>query len=116
MADQPAEKLKLDDGTVSLYRNVKFMHGTQELGAGDHMIVQHVTGDEEDIVVIQEGGKAKVKRLVEHLEIQTSSPAVPATGTVGHSFADVDADTEKRLLAIYKMFPEQTPRREVQLL
>ena len=107
MADQPAETLKLVDGTVSLYRNVKFMHGAQELGAGDHMIVQHVTGSEEDVVVIREGRKPRVKRVVQHLEIQTSSPAVPATTTVSRSLADLDEDTEKRLLAIYKMFPSK---------
>jgi len=107
MADRPPEKLRLMDGTAWLYRNVKFVHGTQELGAGDHMIVEHVTGNEEDVVVIQESGKSKIKRLVKHLEIQTSSPAVSATSTVGHSLADVDADTERRLLAIYKKFPKR---------
>jgi hypothetical protein len=107
MTDQPPEKLSLLEGTVWLYRNVKFMHGTQEFGAGDHMIVEHVTGNEEDVVVIQEGGKAKVKRLVKHLEIQTSSLGVPATSTVSHSLADVDTDTERRLLGIYKRFPKQ---------
>ena len=107
MADQPPEKLRLMDGTVWLYRNVKFMHGTQELGAGDHMVVEHVTGNEEDVVVTQEGGKAKVKRLVKHLEIQASSPGVHAPSTVSHSLADVDVDTERRLLAIYKRFPKQ---------
>jgi hypothetical protein len=107
MTDQPPEKLRLLQGTAWLYRNVKFMHSTQELGAGDHMIVEHVSGNEEDVVVIQEGGKAKVKRVVKHLEIQPSSPAVPATSTVSHSLADVDADTERRLLAIYKRFPKQ---------
>jgi len=72
------------------------------------MIVEHVTGNEEDVVVIQEGRKTKVKRLVKHLEIQTSSPGMLATSTVSHSLADVvDADNERRMLAIYKRFPKQ---------
>ena len=86
------------------------MTGTQELRA-DHMIVeQHVTGNREDVVIIQESGRPKVKRLVQDLGIRTSSPAVPATSAVTNSFADLDADTEKRLLAIYRMFPAQAAR------
>ena len=105
MDDPLAEKLTLSDGTVSLYRDAKFMHGTEEMGAGDHMIVQYVTGNEEDVVIIREGEEFKIKRLVPQLEIRTSSPAMPVNSRGGYSLANVDADTEKRLLARYKMFP-----------
>ena len=61
MMDKPPEKLTLPDGTVSLYRDTKFMAGTQEVRSGDHMIVQHHTGNEEDVVVVKVDGKDRVK-------------------------------------------------------
>ena len=110
MSDQQAtEKLVLADGTVSLYRNVRAMIGAEEVTSVDRMIVDHITtGGEEDVVVIQESGKPRIKRVVQHLQIQTLSQAVPTTGGVAYSFADVDTDTEARLLAIYKMFPQES--------
>ena len=55
------------------------MHGTEEMGAGDHMIVQNLIGNEEDVVIIRKGEEFKIKRLEPQLETTTSSPAVPAT-------------------------------------
>lgn len=105
MADKPPEKLTLADGTVLLYRDTKFMVGTQEVGSGDHMIVQHHTGNEEDVVVVKIDGKDRVKRVVRQMQIQSpSSPALDSRVTFGSSLADLDEKTEKRLLAIYKMF------------
>lgn len=105
MADKPPEKLSLADGTVTLYRDTKFMVGAKEVGRGDHMIVQHHTGNEEDIVVVRIDGKDRVKRVVQQMQIQTpSSPALDSTVTFGSLLADLDTETEKRLLAIYKMF------------
>jgi hypothetical protein len=106
MADKPPEKLTLADGAVSLYRDTKFMAGIQEVGSGDHMIVQHHTGNEEDVVVVKIDGKDRVKRVVQQMQIQTpSSPALDSPVSFGNSLADLDAETEKRLLAIYEMFP-----------
>jgi hypothetical protein len=103
-----AEKITLPDGEASLYRSVKFMEGAKEVASGDHMIVQNKqTGHSDDVVILRDGGKPKVKRLVQHMVIQTSSPALPATTGFAHTFADVDAETEKRLLALYDMFPKQ---------
>lgn len=105
MANQPDETLKLADGTVSLYRKVKFMQGATEVAVADHMIVQHVTGNEDDVVVLTENGKPTVKRLVAQLEISVPPPAVGGSSSRGgFSFAPLPAEEEKRLLAIYKMF------------
>jgi hypothetical protein len=105
MADGLAENLTLADATVSLYRDIKFMNGTKEIGSGDRMVVQYLTANEEDVVIVHEGAEPQIKRLVPQVEITTSSLAVPATSRGGFSLAAVDAETEKRLLAIYKMFP-----------
>ena len=105
MSNQPDETLKLADGTVSLYRKVKFMQGATEVAVADHMIVQHVTGNEDDVVVLTENGNPTVKRLVPQLEISVPPPAVGGSSSRGgFSFAALPADEEKRLLAIYKMF------------
>ena len=105
MTDELAEKLTLADATVSLYRDIKFMNGTKEIGGGDRMVVRYLTANEEDVVIVHEGAEPQIKRLVPQVEITTSSLTVPATSRGGFSLAAVDAETEKRLLAIYKMFP-----------
>jgi len=74
------------------------------VGSGDHMTVRHVHGNEEDVIVTKDGGHLKVSRLVPQIRIQSSSPALPATSESGFALADVDAATEKRMLALYKMF------------
>ncbi len=102
-----AETRKLVDGEVSLYRNVKWMDGPKEVAVGDHMIVQHITGNADDVVVLNEAGKLRVKRLVTHMVISTSSPAVPASAKFPQSFAELPDAEEKRLLAIYNLFPKK---------
>jgi hypothetical protein len=106
MTDKAPEKLTLSDGTVLLYRDTKFMVGMQEVGSGDHMIIEHNLGNQEDVVVLKIDGKNKVKRVVRQMQVRSpSSPALDSTVTFGSSFADLDAQAEKRLLAIYNMFP-----------
>lgn len=102
------EKLKLPDGTVSLQRNVQLRYSPTESGVGDHMIVQHVTGNEDNVVVTKAGGTRKVRRVVMHMDIATSStPAMPAMTGSHFSLEDVDEDDERRLLAVYDMFPKE---------
>ncbi|HLH10153.1 MAG TPA: hypothetical protein VKW78_23160 [Terriglobales bacterium] len=95
---EPDKQLSLSDGTVRLYTNVKFLEGTKEICSGDHMIVQHVTGRDEDVVILREDGKATVKRIVLKMEFPS--------GRGGVSFADLDAKDVERLLAIYKLVNE----------
>jgi hypothetical protein len=105
MDTQPDETLKLSDGTVSLYRNVKFMVGATEVAVADHMNVQHVTGNEDDVVILTENGNPTVKRLVQQLEFSVPPPAVGGSSSRGgFSFAPLPADEVTRLLAIYRMF------------
>jgi len=98
------EELKIPNATATLSRGVRFIPPVQGLTGGDRLIVREDTGHEDDFMVVQEGGQSKVKRVVQKLEIQTGSPATTATSRVVHDFADVNAETEKRALAIYKKF------------
>ena len=95
--NQPSATLELSDANLSLWRGCTFSVGAQQHCTGDRMIIKDKrTGSEEDVVMIGAGTHETVKRLVLHIEF--------TTGRSGYSFADVDADNEKRLLAIYKMF------------
>jgi hypothetical protein len=98
----PEEQLQLDDGFATLSRGMEFTPPLKDLATGDRLVVRHNTGEEEDFIIVQEGGKKKVKRVVQHLEIKTGS--VSSSSRVTHSLADVDADTEKRALDIYTKF------------
>jgi len=110
-ANQPDETLTFPDGTASLLRNVKFMVGGQEIGVGDHMIVKlPATGHQDDVVVIQEGGKQRVKRRMGSMRIQSASGAVPGSATFGSVLEDLEAGTEERLLEIYKMFRQPSEK------
>jgi hypothetical protein len=42
------------------------------------MTVQHITGNKEDVIVTKAGGTLKLKRLVMHMDISSSTPAVHA--------------------------------------
>jgi hypothetical protein len=103
--DKPPEKHNLPDATVTIWRDVALKYSPTESGAGDRMLVQHVTGSSDDIVVIKLRGAPKLQRVVAQMEISSSSPAVPALAGVRFSLADLDQAEERRLLAIYNMFP-----------
>jgi len=110
-ANQPDETLTFPDGTASLRRNVKFMVGAEEIGVGDHMIVKlPATGRQDDVVVIQEGGKQRVKRRMVRMRIKSGSGAVPASTTFSSFLEDLEAGTEERLLEIYKMFRQPSEK------
>ena|SRR5258708_1542492 len=98
------DEIRFPDATAILSRGVKFTPPVQGLSGGDRMILRLDTGPEEDFMIVQVGGQPKVKRVVQKLEIQTGSPATAATSRVVHDLADVNAETEKRALAIYKKF------------
>jgi hypothetical protein len=106
VTDQSPEQRELTDGTgsVLLFRNVKFKHGAKELGTGDRMLLKYRTGEQEDVVVIREGGSPKVKRAMSQLEIQAGTAATNAMSSGGYTLEDVDTADEKRLMAAYSMF------------
>ena len=106
MTENGAEMLKFPDGEVSLYRNTKWMDGAKEVAVGDHMTVRYITGNEDDVVVLNAAGKQTVKRLVTHMVVQTPSPGVVAC-TYPQSFDELPDDTQERLLAIYRLFPQK---------
>lgn len=105
MADE-SEILQLTDATVKLLRGQKFMHGKQQVAMGDRMTVQEVYGNEDDVVVIQVEGKTRVKRIAQHMTIPTGAGSV--------SLENLDAEDEKRLLAIYNLFPTPGENDEVE--
>lgn len=107
MSEKPVETLKLPDAVISLRRRVELKYSPTESEVGDHMTVQHITGSEENVVVTKGGGQPKLKRLVMHMDIASSSPALPAMTGFHFSLADLAEEDEKQLLKIYNMFPKE---------
>jgi hypothetical protein len=104
MAHKPDVEIKLDDGGEGyLTRDVRVERG-RIVVTGDHMVLHHKNGSREDVLVIEESGKRKVKLFDDGLGAITSSPAVNATLTISVGLVDGDAETEKRLLEIYDRF------------
>ena len=66
------------------------------MSTGDRMKVEERTGAVEDVVILGAGQQRTVKKLVLQIEL--------ATGQCSYSLADVDADNQMRLLALYKLF------------
>ena len=94
--------LKLDDATISLYRNVN-VRGAHEVVTGDRMIVQYHKEDiTEDFVVVKEGVKLKVMRVSRRISIPTPSSTPLDDGTV--TLREVVDGSQARWLAIYKKF------------
>lgn len=96
-ANQPSATLELSDANLSLWRGCTFAGAPQQWRTGDRMIIKDkLTGAEEDVLIVGTGAQRTVKGLVMQIEM--------ATGRSGYSFADLDAENQKRLLTLYKMF------------
>lgn len=108
MAEPQEQKLKLGNDAVTLRRGIKLMDGGQELGTGDHMHVEYGIGNTTDAMILQQGGSLKIKKMIPQIQISTSSPAISASSNSSWTLGDLSADVEKRLLAIYKMFPNKS--------
>jgi len=94
---QPSATLELSDANLTLWRGCTFKGAPQQWSTGDRLIIKDKhTGAEEDVLIVGAGAQRTVKALVMQIEM--------ATGRSGYSFAELDAENQKRLLAIYKMF------------
>lgn len=98
------ETINLSDATVKLRRDLTVMWGAEKR-TGSHMIIDYRLGNTKEVLIVEEAGQLRVKGVSLQMEVQTSSPAIPASTSFKHSLFDVDAETEKRMLAIYEKFP-----------
>jgi hypothetical protein len=93
---RPSATLELSDANVDLWRGCTFAQAPQQWRTGDRMIIKDkLTGATEDVLVVGAGAHQTVKGLVLQGDL---------LGKSGYGFADQDAENQKRLLAIYKMF------------
>jgi hypothetical protein len=105
--DRPIEERNLPTGgTVSLLRHVTLTFSPKLSSVGDRMVLHHLNGNYEDIVVTEAGGAPKLKRVVMQMELASSTPALSALTGSHYSLVDLDKADEKRLQAIYDMFPK----------
>jgi hypothetical protein len=107
MSQKPDEKIAFANLEVSLYRNAVPL--TQMNQNTDRMVVQHFTGEEEDVFIYREPGprgKRRVGAIKGVMILQGgSSPATPVTTTFGDQFDRItDEEDEQRLLKLYASF------------
>ncbi len=99
MAKQPDATVGYADAEAKLFRGAKrFNDGKKEI-ACDQIIVQHFTGNEENVVIYESDGKRRVGRVRLLMGLQSGS--VTTTANFSEAVEPLDADDEKRLLAIY---------------
>jgi hypothetical protein len=98
-AKRPSATLELPDENVYLWRSVTFAGAPQQFRTGDRMIIEDKFGfqkDKDDVFIVGTESQRTVKRLMPQGEVLSPKS--------GYGFADLDAEDQKRLLAIYKKF------------
>jgi len=101
---EPDKKLTLSNGTVSLYKHVQFKDGEKLVCTADRMVVEHLTGNEEHVVILREKGTLIVKRLVLQIEVGSGGRGG------GASFADLGEEAVERYLALYAQVSKGVPQ------
>jgi|HubBroStandDraft_1064217.scaffolds.fasta_scaffold03661_7 hypothetical protein len=99
MAKEPDAILRYADAEAKLFRAAKrFNDGKQEM-ACDQVIVQHFTGNEDNVVIYQSDGKKRAGRIRLLMGLQSGSAST--TASFSEAVEPLNADDEKRLLTIY---------------
>lgn len=100
MDNKPHRTKQLSDATVSIYR------AARRFGDDlcDRMVVEHLTGTHEDVVIYKQNGQRRVARLRMKLNmIAGSSPAIPVSTYITEFLEPVGAKDEERLLATFDL-------------
>lgn len=99
MASEPEATLRYSDAEAMLFRCAKrFNDGKTEMVC-DQMIVQHFTGNEDNVVIYESDGTRRVGRIRLLMGLQSGS--VSTTTTFSEAVEPLDTDDENRLLTIY---------------
>jgi hypothetical protein len=91
-----------------LFRRVKRFNDGQKEMFCDQIIVQHFTGNEENVLIFESGRKRRVDRG--RLLMGRQSGSVATTANFSEAVEVLDADDEKRLLGIYDQRVKCEPR------
>jgi hypothetical protein len=98
-ARHPEATLRYSDAEAKLFRHAKrFNDGKTEMLC-DQMIVQHFTGNEDNVVIYESDGKRRVGRIRLLMGLQSGS--VSTTASFSEAVEPLDTDDENRLLTIY---------------
>lgn len=101
MAKEPDATLKYSDAVAKLFHRAKWFNDGNRKMICDQIIVEHFTGNEEDVVIYERDGKRRAGRIRLLMGLSSSSPATPTSATFNEEVEEIDADDEKRLLTIY---------------
>lgn len=105
--DQPDGTYKFTDAKANLYTGVSLNYSGESITA-DRMIVEHIKGNEEDVLVFEHDGKRRVGRVRLDMSIPSESPGISPAPTFQYRVEDIPPDEEKHLLAIYDHLPGRT--------
>ncbi len=86
------------EAEAKLFRRAKRFNDGQKEMSCDQIIVQHFTGNEENVGIFEIGGKRRVGRVRLLMGLRSGSVA---TANLSEAVEVLDADDEKRLLTIY---------------
>ncbi|MFZ0420588.1 MAG: hypothetical protein WAM04_20975 [Candidatus Sulfotelmatobacter sp.] len=95
LAKEPDATVRYADAEAKLFRRAKRFNDGQKEMSCDQIIVQHFTGNEENVVIFESGGKRRVGRV--RLFIGLQSESVATTANFSEAVELLDADDEKRL-------------------
>jgi hypothetical protein len=99
VAKEPDATMRYADAEAKLFRRAKRFNDGQKEMSCDQIIVQHFTGNEENVVIFESGGKRRVGRVRLLMGLQSGS--VSTTANFSEAVELLDSDDEKRLLTIY---------------
>lgn len=106
---QPDMRKKYSYAEAKLYRRARTFPSGEVC---DQVIVQHFTGNEDNIVIYEKDGKKNVARLRIAMTFSPSSPAVSTTPSINEFVEPLDAKDERRLLETYEDLLAATKIRE----
>jgi hypothetical protein len=110
MTDNAAiEKRKLDIAEGRLYLGATLKDADSDFPA-DRMLVEHFTGNEDNVLIFKRNGKRHVGQIIQTMGIRSATPAVDASATIYEHVEEVDEDDRKRLLAMDDTFEKRTQR------
>ena len=106
----PTEMKVFPDGTAALYTGRSIGLGEGVVVSADYMTVKERTGFQDELLIYSHDGLRSVLRLQQAMTLDGANPAVPVTVGWGYEPKPVEAEDEKRFLAIYDHFEKRTWR------
>ncbi|MGB8786677.1 MAG: hypothetical protein WA755_05530 [Candidatus Acidiferrales bacterium] len=108
MAQKPDNTLRFPTAEAKLFLRARHISDGKAAIVCDRMVVQDFTGNEDDIVIYERDGKRRAGQLRMLMVLGPQKPATSVSTDFNEAVEDLSPEEEKRLLAVYDMFPKRT--------